>query len=204
MTAPPRPAPSLVLASGSRYRRELLERLGLDFAVCVPALDERAAPGERPAALASRLAAAKAAAGAALHPGALVIGSDQVAELDGELLRKPETPEANVEQLLRCSGRVVTFHTALSLLAGGSERHDLVPYRVHFRVLRAAWIEAYVARSRALDCAGGFRVEGLGIALFERLEGEDPTALMGLPLIRLSERLRELGVEVLVPGAPLR
>ncbi len=199
------PTPTLVLASTSPYRRELLSRLGIAFEVAAPRVDERAQGGEGPAEMARRLAREKAREVADRRPGNLVIGSDQTAELDGVLVRKPGGARANIEQLLRCSGRVVRFHTGLCLVAGeGREWSDLVPFEVHFRPLRREWVEWYVRHQQPWDCAGGFRVEGVGIALFERLVGGDPSALVGLPLVRLSEMLREVGIEVLGDPAPAR
>lgn len=196
MSAPP----DLVLASTSRYRGELLSRLRLPFRTLAPQVDETPRPGEAPRALACRLAQAKAQAVAAHCPGALVIGSDQVAELDGRPLGKPGTATAAQAQLAAGSGRSVLFHTALCLVdargAAPVAALDCDLTRVVFRTLAAEEIARYVAAEQPLDCAGGFKVEGLGIALFERVENEDPTALIGLPLIRLARMLREAGVPV--------
>lgn len=187
----------LVLASTSRYRSELLSRLGLPFRTVAPQVDEAPHPGEAPRALACRLAQEKAEAVAARCPGALVIGSDQVAELDGRALGKPGTIAAAQAQLAASSGRSVLFHTALCLVdARGGAALDCDLTRVVFRTLAAEEIARYVAAEQPLDCAGGFKVEGLGISLFERVENEDPTALIGLPLIRLARRLREAGVAI--------
>lgn len=192
--------PSLILASTSPYRRELLGRLGLAFAVCSPDVDETRLNDESPADLVRRLADAKARAGARQLPNAaLVIGSDQVAVVDDEVLGKPGTFERACEQLVRLSGRRVTFLTGLCLYNAGSGRSqlDMVPFTVEFRHLSQPQIEAYVQREQPLNCAGSFKSEGLGIALFERMEGEDPTSLIGLPLIRLVDMLTAEGVNVL-------
>jgi MAF protein len=189
----------LVLASTSAHRRALLERLGLTFSQAAPQVDESTLPGERPAALAERLARAKARAVAARFPDALVIGSDQVAVVDGSIAGKPGTRDATVAQLEHATGRNATFHTGLCLLdtRDGSEVAEVVDFTVRFRRLTRAQIEAYVERERPYDCAGGFRSEALGIALFEAMQGEDPSALVGLPLIRLTALLAERGVDVL-------
>lgn len=189
--------PELVLASTSRYRADLLRRLGVAFRALAPQVDEAALPGETPAATAQRLAEAKAREVAARCPDALVIGSDQVAELDGVALGKPGSVERAQAQLAACSGRRVRFHTGLCLIdtRGG----DLRAYRacdlteVAFRPLSAAEIARYVESECPLDCAGSFKVEGLGITLFERIVNDDPSALIGLPLIALCRLLREAG-----------
>lgn len=189
---------SIILASGSAYRRELLGRLGLPFSSWSPDVDERALPGEAPRDTAVRLARLKANAGAAAHPGALVIGSDQVAELDGQPLGKPGNRENAVRQLRSMRGRTVLFHTALCLLNAATQRaHErLVTTPVDFRPLEDAEIERYLDREPAFDCAGSAKSEALGISLLSRLGGDDPTALVGLPLIALSELLRSEGVQV--------
>ncbi|MFL6593208.1 MAG: Maf family protein [Luteimonas sp.] len=187
-------APRLILASTSRYRRELLERLRLPFEAIAPEVDETPGPGETPAQLARRLAAAKAGAVAARHPGAWVIGSDQVAELDGIALGKPGTREAAVAQLAAMSGRTVVFRTALGLVRHGDSQLDEGDVTtVHFRNLGQAEIARYVDLERPLDCAGSFKSEGLGITLFEAIESSDPTALIGLPLIATARLLRQAG-----------
>ncbi len=188
----------LILASSSPYRRELLARLGLPFDAWAPEVDERALPGEAPRDTAVRLARAKAQAGAARFPAAWVIGSDQVAELDGRPLGKPGSPERAREQLRAASGRIVRFHTALCLAhgPGGAPHERLVTTDVAFRALSEAEIARYLAREDALDCAGSAKSEGLGIALLARLGGDDPTALVGLPLIALCELLRADGFEI--------
>lgn len=192
--------PRLVLASTSRYRAELLGRLGLAFDAVAPQVDETPFANETPAQLARRLAEAKTAAVAALHPAAVVIGSDQVAVLDGEAIGKPGTAEAAHRQLRRASGREVAFLTAVTVAgpdsSGGgttTERHHLDVTRVLFRPLDDEDIARYVEREQPLDCAGSFKVEGLGITLFERIEATDPTGLIGLPLIWLADALRRQG-----------
>jgi septum formation protein len=198
----PSPTPDLILASTSSYRRLLLERLRLPFTTESPKVDELPRAGESPRALAQRLATAKAEAVARLHPGACVIGADQVAECDDEVLGKPGTVERARAQLAICSGRVVSFHSAVRVVChdrSQSQAHvDLT--RVKFRVLDSDEIERYVEIDRPLDCAGSFRSEGLGIMLFERLETEDPTALIGLPLIWLAGALRRCGYDSLNIG----
>ncbi len=188
----------LVLASGSRYRHDLLARFGVPFETCSPEVDERALPGEAPRQTAARLARAKADAAAERFPGAWIIGSDQVAELDGRPVGKPGTLDNARRQLREMSGRTVHFHTALCLLNRARERRSerLVTTDVDFRPLSQAEIERYLAREPALDCAGSAKSEGLGISLLERLGGDDPTALVGLPLIALAAMLRAEGFEV--------
>ncbi|MBF0135944.1 MAG: Maf family nucleotide pyrophosphatase [Magnetococcus sp. DMHC-1] len=189
----------LVLASTSLFRRQLLERLGLPFVVSGPGVDETRLPDESPSALVQRLAEAKARAVGPDHPDSLIIGSDQVAEIDGYILGKPETHARAVAQLQQASGRRVAFVTGISLLntATGRLQTDMVPFHAHFRPLSPPQIERYLLRERPYACAGSFKMEGLGIALFERLEGDDPTALIGLPLIRLVTMLAEEGVDVI-------
>ena len=189
---------SLVLASGSRYRRELLERLGIPFEAWSPDLDESSRPGEKPRDTAMRLARAKAEAAAARWPGALIIGSDQVADLAGQHIGKPGTLANARLQLRELSGNAVSFHTALCLLnSAKARRHErLVTTEVVFRALGDAEIDRYLAREPALDCAGSAKSEGLGIALLSRLGGDDPTALVGLPLIALAGMLRAEGLEI--------
>lgn len=190
------PSGGLVLASTSPYRRELLGRLGLPFTSARPDADESALPGESPEALVARLAESKARSVARHHPEALVIGSDQVAVLDGEIIGKPGTPERAREQLARTSGRSVRFLTGLCLLdtASGESQVLVEPFTVHFRELDAASIARYVVAEQPYDCAGSFKSEGLGITLFARLEGDDPNSLIGLPLIRLVDLLAESGI----------
>jgi septum formation protein len=181
------------------YRRDLLARLRLPFTVEPPGVDETPRPGEPPAQLARRLAAAKAAAVAARHPAAVVIGSDQVADLDGEPLGKPGNHANAVAQLRRMSGRTVVFQTALSVLCHdtGFAGHELAAVRVRFRAVDDREIEAYLHAEQPYDCAGSARSEGLGIALLESIESDDPTALVGLPLIRTCRLLRAAGLRVL-------
>jgi septum formation protein len=182
-----------VLASTSRYRLELLQRLGLTPECARPEVDETALPGEAPRALAVRLARAKAAAVAARQPGRWVIGSDQVAELNGAPLGKPGSVEGAHAQLAAMSGQQVAFHTAVCLQRDERVLDACDLTRVQFRVLDAASIERYVATEQPLDCAGSFKCEGLGISLFEAIDNRDPTALIGLPLIALCRLLREAG-----------
>jgi septum formation protein len=190
----------LVLASTSRYRRELLSRLSTRLRTLAPQVDESAQPAEPPAALAARLAAAKAHEVAARSPGAVVIGSDQVADLDGTVLGKPGTVENARAQLAACSGRDVVFYTAICLTDARVEparaRAATDTTRVRFRRLDEQEIARYVECERPLDCAGSFKAENLGITLFERIESADPTGLVGLPLIALCRLLREAGITV--------
>lgn len=196
------PHSPLILASTSPFRRSLLERLGVPFTTASPNADETRHPGEQPQDLVLRLARAKANAVAPAHPGALIIGSDQVACIDETVLGKPGNRERAIEQLTRTSGREVVFHTGLCLLnaATGKSQTCSEPFRVHFRRLSHAQIEGYVDRERPFNCAGSFKSEGLGIALFDRLEGDDPNALVGLPLIRLIAMLESEGLDLLCSG----
>ena len=189
----------LVLASTSRYRAALLDRLGLAYRVDAPGVDEAARPGESAADACVRLAEAKARAVAARHPGALVIGSDQIADCDGRHVGKPGTLERAREQLAALSGRTVVFHTGVAVLDATSGRCavERVDVRSRFRRLGRGDIEAYLAREPALDCAGSVRSERLGIALFDAIESDDPTALEGLPLIATCRLLRDAGLDVL-------
>ncbi len=186
----------LVLASTSPFRRALLDRLGLPFTHSAPAVDETRRPDEPPQVLVLRLAEAKANAVAVQFPEALIIGSDQVACIDDQVLGKPGNRAGAIAQLERASGRSVTFQTGLCLLNAITGRTQTLvePFRVHFRPLSRHRIETYLDREQPYDCAGSFKSEGLGIALFERLEGEDPTALIGLPLIRLITLLESEGL----------
>ncbi|QNP60987.1 Maf family nucleotide pyrophosphatase [Paenacidovorax monticola] len=190
---PPRP---LVLGSTSRYRRELLQRLRQPFEVAAPDVDETPAPGEAPRALALRLALAKARAVAAQHPDAVVIGSDQVADLAGEPLGKPGTHERATAQLQRMRGHTVVFQTAVAVVcqATGFEQVDLAPVEVRFRDLSDAEIERYLRAEEPYDCAGSAKSEGLGISLLDAIVSDDPTALVGLPLIRTARMLRAAGL----------
>ena len=187
---------ALVLGSTSRYRRELLQRLHLPFTVTAPDVDETPLPGEAPRDLALRLALAKARAVAALHPGAVVIGSDQVADLAGLPLGKPGTHERAVAQLRRMSGHTVVFQTALAVVcqATGFEQVDLAPVEVRFRPLSDDEIERYLHAEQPYDCAGSAKSEGLGISLLDAIVSDDPTALVGLPLIRTCRMLRAAGL----------
>ena len=192
-------APRLILASTSRYRRELLERLRLPFDVVSPDVDEAPQPGEAPAALAARLAMAKAQAVADRHADAVVIGSDQVADLDGASIGKPHTHERAVAQLRAMSGRRVVFHTAVAVArtSRGFARSLVAPVTVTFRVLTDAEIERYLRAEQPYDCAGSAKSETLGIALLAAIDSDDPTALVGLPLIRTCTLLREAGLDPL-------
>ena len=189
-------APRIVLASTSRYRADLLRRLVEDFEQVAPAVDEQPLPGEMPAKRARRLAAAKASSMSA--GDALVIGSDQVASLDGGILHKPGNIENAREQLRASSGRCVDFFTGVCISNSRDRRswEALDHTRVFFRELQEAEIDRYLAREQAFDCAGSFKSEGAGIALFERIEAEDPTALVGLPLMSLARLLRQAGYAV--------
>ncbi len=193
------PPSTLVLASSSRYRRELLQRLGLPFSVDTPEIDEGRLRDESPADLATRLAIAKATAVGARWPAALVIGSDQVAAVDGTFLGKPGTTANAVRQLQQTSGKRVDFMTGICLLntATGRQQAALVCYSVFFRRLTDEQIRRYVERERPLDCSGAFKSEGLGAALVERSTGDDPGALIGLPLYRLVQMLDNEGIDVL-------
>jgi septum formation protein len=192
--------PALILASTSRYRRELLERLRLPFGVVAPRVDETARVGESPAALAERLALAKADAVAALHPQAIVIGSDQVADLDGRAIGKPGSHERAVEQLCAMRGRSVVFQTAVAVRRAATSYARVLraPVTVRFRELSDAEIEHYLRTERPYDCAGSAKAETLGIALLEAIDSDDPTALIGLPLIRTCVLLREAGLDPLL------
>jgi septum formation protein len=187
------------LGSTSAYRRELLERLRTPFTVESPHVDETPLPGEAPAALAQRLALAKARAVAQRHPGSVVIGSDQVADLDGQPLGKPGTHARAVAQLQLMRGKTVVFQTAVAVVCKetGFVQQVLAPVKVKFRELTDAEIEAYLLAEQPYDCAGSAKSEGLGIALLESIENDDPTALVGLPLIRTSAMLRAAGIPLL-------
>lgn len=189
---------TIVLASTSPYRRQLLARLNLPFQVAAPHVDEGARSGEAPAATALRLAQAKAQAVAARFADALIIGSDQVADADGTALGKPGNFAAALAQLEFMQGREVVFHTALALLdtASGALRAVDVPTRVRFRRLPRAALEAYLRRDQPFDCAGAAKIEAAGIALVEAVQSDDPTALIGLPLIALTTLLAVFGVDV--------
>jgi septum formation protein len=190
---------ALILGSTSRYRRELLERLRVPFDVVSPEVDETPLANEAPHALATRLALAKAKAVAALHPSAVVIGSDQVADLNGEPLGKPGTHERAVVQLQRMRGQTVVFQTAVSVVCVDSrfEHTELAQIKVRFRDLSDAEIEAYLRAEEPYDCAGSAKSEGLGIALLDAIDNDDPTALIGLPMIRTARLLRAAGIDLL-------
>lgn len=192
----PAPQRPVVLGSTSRYRRELLSRLNLPFEVASPDVDETPAPGEAPRDLALRLALAKARAVAAQHPEAVVIGSDQVADLAGQPLGKPGTHERAVQQLRQMRGQTVIFQTAVATVcqASGFEQVDIAPVEVRFRDLSDEEIERYLRAEQPYDCAGSAKSEGLGIALLDAIHSDDPTALIGLPLIRTCRMLRAAGV----------
>ena len=204
MTADAQPRPRLILASTSPYRRELLQRLRLPFGVVSPEVDETAMAGERPLGLARRLAAAKAEAVAALHPGAVVIGSDQVAELDGAALGKPGDHGRATAQLRTMRGRRVLFHTAVAVVrrATGFHACESATVTVTFRDLGDDEIERYLLAETPYDCAGSAKIETLGIALVDAVDSDDPTALIGLPLIRTCALLRRSGLDPLAGITP--
>ena len=189
----------LVLGSTSRYRKELLQRLSVPFEQAAPDVDETPLPGEPPAALAQRLALAKAQAVAAKFPSSVVIGSDQVADLNGLPLGKPGNHERATAQLRQMRGQTVIFQTALAVvcLESGFLQQDIAAVRVVFRDLSDAEIEHYLRAEQPYDCAGSAKSEGLGIALLERIDNDDPTALIGLPLIRTTRMIRAAGVRLL-------
>lgn len=191
--------PPLILASTSVYRRELLSRLKLPFDVAAPGVEETPLAGETPPDLALRLALAKAEAVARLRPDAVIIGSDQVADLDGASIGKPHVHERAVAQLRAMSGRTVVFQTAVAVMRPqtGFARALLAPVRVRFRALDDEHIERYLQAEKPYDCAGSARSESLGIALLESIESDDPTALVGLPLIRTCSLLLEAGIDPL-------
>jgi septum formation protein len=193
--------PTLILASTSRYRRELLERLRLPFDVHAPDVDEAPLTGEAPAALAQRLALAKARAVSAAHPNAIVIGSDQVADLDGTPVGKPGTHERAVAQLRAMRGRSIVFQTAVAVVrpSTGYVGTALAPVTVRFRNLSDTEIEHYLCTEQPYDCAGSAKCETLGIALLDAIDSDDPTALVGLPLIRTCALLRAAGLDPLAP-----
>lgn len=192
-------SPRIILASSSPYRRALLARLGLPFETVSPDVDESARGDESPQELVERLAVDKAMVVAANAPDALVIGSDQVAVHDGEIVGKPRDHAHAVRQLRQASGTAVTLYTGLALVHSDSRRvqSEVVPYRVVFRPLNDEQIERYLTKEQPYDCAGSVKSEGLGIALLERFEGDDPNTLIGLPLIRLVRMLEREGVAVL-------
>jgi septum formation protein len=189
----------IILASTSPFRKQLLQKLGITFATDKPEVDESVLPGETPEQLVARLSEAKATVLADAHPDSLIIGSDQVAVVDGQIVGKPHTHEKAVAQLKRAAGKRVTFLTGLCVYNTRSRRCqvDVVPYYVVFRHLTDKQIENYLQREQPYNCAGSFKSEGLGIALFDRLEGDDPNSLIGLPLIRLIRMLESEGFPVL-------
>ena len=199
MTFPPIHNRSLILGSTSTYRRELLSRLHIPFEVAAPDVDETPSPGEAPSVLAERLALAKANAVAAKFPNAVVIGSDQVADLNGQSLGKPGTHDKAVTQLRLMRGQTVVFQTAVAVvcLATGFEQYSLAAVRVKFRDLTDYEIENYLQLEKPYDCAGSAKSEGLGIALLDAIDSDDPTALIGLPLIRTCQMIRAAGIELL-------
>ena len=201
--SPSSPQRALILGSTSVYRKELLGRLRIPFGTVSPEVDETPLPGESPTDLAQRMALAKAQAVAQRHPGAVVIGSDQVADLNGEPLGKPGTHARAVAQLQRMRGQTVVFQTAVAVvcLETGFSQTALAPVRVVFRDLSDAEIENYLQAEQPYDCAGSAKSEGLGIALLDAIDSDDPTALVGLPLIRTARMLRAAGLELLTaPG----
>lgn len=189
----------LVLGSTSPYRRELLARLKIAFEVVAPEVDEAPLPGESPRQLACRLAMAKARAVAARHPHAIVIGSDQVADLDGQAIGKPGSHAAALAQLQRMRGQTVIFQTAVAVVCRETKfaQMDLAQVKVKFRALSDAEIETYLQAEQPYDCAGSAKSEGLGIVLLESIDNDDPTALVGLPLIRTCQMLRSAGLVLL-------
>jgi len=197
------PQRKLVLGSTSVYRRELLERIRLPFSVAAPHVDETPQPGETPVALARRLALAKARAVAEVHPDCIVIGSDQVADLHGQPLGKPGTHERAIAQLQAMRGQTVIFQTAVAVLclASGFVQEDLAAVKVQFRDLSDTEIEHYLQAEKPYDCAGSAKSEGLGISLLDAIDNDDPTALVGLPLIRTCRMLRAAGLDLLGTGA---
>ncbi|ODP99835.1 Maf family protein [Salinivibrio sp. DV] len=191
--------PKIVLASSSPYRQAVFKKLALPFTAFSPAIDESRQENERPTDLVERLALEKAMAGMPLYGDALIIGSDQVCVIDEEVLGKPGTREKAIEQLLRASGKQVTFYTGVAVINSKTGHHqsDVEPFHVDFRDLSEAEITRYIDKELPLDCAGSFKCEGLGIALFNAMHGRDPNTLIGLPLIRVREMLEKEGVSVI-------
>ena len=189
---------SLVLGSSSPYRKELLNKLGLPFETCSPDIDETPLPNETPDELVLRLALSKAKAVAELHPNSLIISSDQVSVLNGIINGKPKSKERAFAQLKASSGNVISFHTSLCLYDATDKTYQLEsePYCVHFRTLSDQAIHRYIEKEKPLNCAGSFKSEGLGIALFEKLEGRDPNTLIGLPLILLIQMLNKKAIDI--------
>ncbi|WP_108650771.1 Maf family protein [Dongshaea marina] len=195
----------IILASTSPYRKSLLQRLNLPFVTVAPNIDETELPGEDATALVERLAIAKAIALGEQYPNALIIGSDQVCSIDNEILGKPHTRDKAIEQLRLASGRAVTFLTGIALYNSNTKKlHSHVePFKVHFRELSLAQIEAYLDLDQPFDCAGSFKNEAAGILLFDAMEGRDPNALTGLPLIALRELLEKEGLDPLLSTSRL-
>jgi septum formation protein len=189
--------PKIILASTSPYRKELLERLGVKFSCAIPKYEEENPLGLKASELSIFHAENKARSLIKNHPKALIIGSDQVAEVGGSVIGKPGTVEGAIAQLTQMSGKRITFHTGLARAYGEAIKSVCVPFHVTLRELTPKEITNYVERERPLDCAGSFKIEGLGIALMEKLDGEDFTSLIGLPLIKLTSFLREAGVRIL-------
>ncbi len=189
----------LILGSSSPYRKKLLDRLGIEFQVANPDIDETAKPNESAQALVERLALEKATVIAKQYKDALIIGGDQVAVIDQQILGKPRNHAHAVEQLQLSSGKTVKFLSALCLLNSKTGQHQLsvVPFSISFKILTDLQIENYLRKDKPYNCAGSIRAESMGVALFEKMQGDDPTALMGLPLIRLTEMLKQEGVDVL-------
>lgn len=189
----------LILASSSPYRRELLERLKIPFEVTAPEVDETPHPGETPDKLVERLAIEKAQKIAGKTRGALVIGSDQVAVYNGNIVGKPHSHDTAVQQLREASGRTVTLYTGLALINADTQRiqREIIPFRVTFRRLTDDQIESYLRKEQPYSCAGSVKSEGLGIALLEKFEGDDPNTLIGLPLIRLVRMLENEGIKII-------
>ena len=191
-------SPPLVLASTSPFRKTILEKLGIAFSTSAPSIDETPLPGESAQKLVMRLSLQKAQAVAKAFPAALIIGSDQVACIDEQIIGKPGDREGAVKQLKVASGRRVDFYTGLCLLNSATGRQQTLcePFTIHFRRLRQDQLERYLDAEKPYNCAGSFKSEGLGISLFKRLQGDDPNTLIGLPLIRLVEMLNTEGVQV--------
>lgn len=189
----------IILGSTSRYRKQLLQRLGIEFATAAPGIDETKLDEESPQALVARLSEKKAKAVAENFTDSLIIGSDQVAVLNNEILGKPGNHEKAVQQLLRLSGNTVTFFTGLCLYNTDTSaiQTDVIPFTVVFKKLTTKQIENYLEKEKPYDCAGSFKSEGLGVALFERMEGDDPSALIGLPLIRLCKMFEQENVDII-------
>lgn len=188
----------IILASSSKYRRQLLQRLELPFSSQSPNIDESPIADEAADTLALRLAKQKAEAVASSHPGHLIIASDQTASIDKRILGKPGSYNNAVKQLTQCSGHKVTFYTSLCLYNSSNKQSqvDLIPYSVYFRDLASEQIERYLRKEQPYDCAGSFKMEGLGITLFKKMEGDDPNSLIGLPLIRLVDMLGNEGIQI--------